>query len=350
MVQQVRLKETFTVQGSTSTGTRIVFGFGTHPDALEGEAHPVTTATPLGNKLRVIVDEILVGNHLEEIACRGPVDVDAYSRVPLGATPDDIARCSTAQDVLPSTCTGPLAPCICENDAGCPVGNETIAKGAPVGVLDINQDGSADDTRLIAGAASVRCGAIDVPLDLDMSYWNPSGNQLVPAAGGFDALGPALVLVPQAGLPTNLNCNLVFSSEVVDKQGNAVCAPPGGDILQACSPGDTSAVTFKVEPLRFEPDVPDGATGVSRTDPGIFIANMTLDPATLSGITVTEGAGNTPYTAFTAALQMNRNVIITWTNGLAANTQYRITFPTTITDTFGQSPPQPYVITFTTGA
>ena len=197
MITQVRLKETYTTSGSMFVSTRRVFGFGTHPNATDVDAHPVTTASAVGNSLRIIVDELLVGNNLEEIACRAPVNAaGAYARVPLGTTPDDIAKCAAAQDILPSTCAGDHAVCLCDLPGGCVVNAATIAMGAPVGVLDINQDGAADDTRFIEGAVGLRCGTIDVPIDLDMSYWNPSGNQQVPAMGGFEALGPAIVLIP----------------------------------------------------------------------------------------------------------------------------------------------------------
>ena len=115
-------------------------------------------------------------------------------------------------------------------------------------VADLNQDGSADDTRMIAGAVGIQCGTIDVPIDIDMSYWNPSGNQQKPAMGGFDALGPALVVIPSAGLPTNTECRLRFAPDIVDKQGIQVCAPPGGDVTQNCTPGDVGAFKFTVEP------------------------------------------------------------------------------------------------------
>ena len=84
MVQQVRLKEDFTAAGQTTAVPRRVFAFGTHPMATDAEAHPVTTAASQGNSLRVIMDELLVGNSLEEIACRQVVDDDAYARVPAG--------------------------------------------------------------------------------------------------------------------------------------------------------------------------------------------------------------------------------------------------------------------------
>jgi len=356
MVQQVRMKENFTAAGATIAVPRRVFAFGTHPMASDAEVHPVTTAASQNNSLRVIMDELLVGNVLEEIACRQVVDDDAYARVPKGATPDDIARCSVAQDVLPSTCAGtnPKSVCICELDGGCGTGTELVEKGQSVGVLDLNQDGSADDTRFVKDAVGIQCGSINVPIDLDMSYWNPSGNQQPPAQGGFDALGPALVITPQAGLPTNIECGLVFAPDVVDKEGNQVCAPPDGDITADCNPGDTSAFKFKVEPLSFDFVQPgmNNMTGFARTDDVIVSTQygITLDPtsATATNITITEGGA--AFTAFTVAVSMNKNITIhpTAVGGWAAAKTYVVTLPTSIKDAFGQALPAPFVITFST--
>ncbi len=351
MVQQIRMRETYSTPGSTDTSSRRVFGFGTHPDAIDVEAHPVTSATASGNGFRIVMDELLIGNNLEEIACRSVVDTDAFSRVPLGATPDDIAKCASAQDILPSTCKGEYATCMCQLPGGCSVGTTMIPMGGPVGVDDKNQDGAADDTQLIATAVGVQCGTINVPMDLAKSYWNPSGNQQPPAMGGFEALGPAIVLIPLTVLPTNLPCHLTFSADVVDKQNVQVCAPPGGDIDSDCNPGDTNAASFKTEPMTILPISPlvTGAMGISRTEPALFVANTTLDPSAISSVTVTQGA--TPFTAFTVTLTMGKILNIVWTGaGLAANTTYTITINTTAKDTFMQPLPAPTIVTFTTGA
>jgi hypothetical protein len=348
MIQQVRIKETYVTSGTGFTSTRRVFGFGSHPMVLNpaNEAHEVNTASASGNALRVIMDELLVGNNLEEIACRGPIrDGNVqYSRVPLGTTPDDIAKCSAAQDILPRTCAGEHAVCICEIAAGCPVANGVlVAQGAPVGVLDMNQDGSADDTQLIASAVRVMCGAIEVPLDAAMSYWNPSGNQQVPAMGGFEALGPALVLVPLTGMPTNVACNLEFDSSVVDKQGEQICAPPNGDVTVGCDSGDLAAFGFGVEALALQG--PTGP-GVNKAGPFVFLANTTLDPDTIDDFTITPA----PPTMPVVTLEMNKNIKLTFTApGLAAMTEYTITF-TMLRDSFGQAAPAPISFTFTTGA
>lgn len=354
-ILQVRLRETYR-DSTQRLLERPVFAFGWHPMATNDEAHPVVTATAMSQRLRIIVDELLVGNTLEEIQCRGPIDDDAYDAVPLGATPDDIAACAVPGDSLAASCGGPKAVCLCHRDDGC----GGIANGQPVGVLDVNQDGAADNTGFRRGAVGIRCGSIDVPIDLDKSYWTPSGNQQVPAQGGFDALGPAIVLVPRDEiLPTNTTCGLTFSDEVHDKQGNTVCAPPLGRARDCdptlasaacqaaleCSPGDVSAVSFSVEPLRFTVSVADGAVNVKPTDRIAGDANTLIAPASLANITVSDG---TTSPAFTATASLPTQFTIAFAAPLAAATTYTLTIPTTVTDRFGHGLPAPIVIHFTT--
>jgi hypothetical protein len=350
MVHQVRLRESYV----TATGfksDRRVFGFGTHPMATDADEHPVTQALALNNSLRIIMDELLQGNKLEEVACRAPVNLDgSFSKVPDGTTPDDIANCSAAQDILPATCKGLHQVCLCDLDTGCMVNTTMIGKGQPVGVLDMNQDGSADDSQLINGAVGLKCGAIDVEIDQNMSYWNPSGNQQVPAMGGFDALGPAIVLVPARGLPTSLKCNLTFGDEVIDKQGIQPCAPVDGDVKNDCTPGDESAFSFTVEALAFDPSFLEGMTGVSRTDPISFLGNANLDATTVNATNIQITPA--PPAAPTITVDMAKNIKITVpaATPLAANTMYTITITTAVHDTYGQSAPAVLVYHFTTGA
>ncbi len=358
MIQQVRMFEKYVDGTPPIERSRRVFAFGTHELAAPAEVHEVTSAAALngssGNLLRIIIDELLVGNNLEEVACRGTVDTDALDRVPLGATPEDIARCASADDVLIRTCPGsnPLSMCICKNDAGCLVGSRQVAKGEPVGILDIDQDGAADETRMINGAVAIKCGAtrqIDVPLNFDLSYWNPSGDQNRPAMGGFDALGPAIVLAPAGALPTNVECGLAFSEEVVDKQNQRVCAPPGGDTSLDCTPGDVSAFKFKVEPLRLEMNsFSSGATNVDRNGPIELEANVPLALTSLTAATITLVPAPPAPVTYTLVGTGMRTLRI---NGvLAPNTMYTLTITTGVTDTYGQALPQQLVVTFTTGA
>ena len=357
---EVRMKETYTDATNPSTFlSRRVFAFGTFPGATADIDHAVTSASATGQSMRIIMDELLQGNRLEEIQCRAQVnDTDALSLVPDGATPDDIAACSVNADSLEVSCHGDHAVCLCNIATGC----GGIAMGHPVGVLDVNNDGAPDNTTFKAGAVGIRCGAgaaaIDVPIDLDMSYWNPSGDQQVPAMGGYDALGPAIVLVPKGGnVPTNATCGLTFSADVLDKQGVAVCAPPAGrpascsgaiDDCQAglmCTPGDVSAFSFKTEGLRVTVlGISDGATNVSASTPIFANANAPLAPATIASITITPA----PPVDFAITQPMPAQVKFTPTTPLAAATTYTITFPVTLTDTFGQPLPAPITLSFTT--
>lgn len=357
MLRQVRLNnKTINADGSSSNKT--VFAFGSHelaePDELK--SNQVTTAVAVTNKLRLVIDELLIGNNLEEIACRSAVDDDAFAKVPIGATPDDIARCSAADDVLPSVCTGPTAVCICQAPGGCiSASGESIAEGAPVGVLDVNQDGGTDDTQFINGAVGLLCGDINVPINLEGSYWQPSGDQNRPAVGGFEALGPAVVLSPDGPLPTNLDCQVTFSASVTDKQGIQVCAPPDGDVTQDCMPGNMDAFTFRTEVLSLKVvSFTNGATGVPRTSPILLQATVPLkDTVTTPGaITLVPATGAAP--TFTVVFDPTMNQVVQirpdTTTPLAPNMEYTLTITPGVTDTYDQPPPAPLVTTFTTGA
>lgn len=251
MIRQVRLAETVTIAGMTKS--RTVFGFGSHPLAGSEDAHPVTTATSVGNRLRIIVDELLVGAALEEVRCRWPVDADSFAPVPPGTTADDVARCAAADGALATTCpgTGPHDLCVCQRKGGCPANGERfVSFGKSVGVRDVDQDGAADETRLIAGTVVLQCDGGEIALAA--GFWTPAGTQQKPASGGFDALGPALVIEPTM-LPLGTTCGVTFGDNVVDRDGQRPCAPPDGDPANGCTPGDTSAFRFTVEPTVFTP-------------------------------------------------------------------------------------------------
>jgi hypothetical protein len=353
MIRQVRMREIRTDAAGAVT-TRRIFAFGTH-DLAEDQDYPalgpnmVTTAAVSANSFRIVVDELLVGNYLEEIACRAPIDADAYDFVPVGATPEDIAKCSVSKDVLESSCPAsmPHAVCICRLEGGC----GEVAQGKPVGILDVNQDGAADDTRLIAGAAGIRCGTIDVPIDVNNSYWNPSGDQNRPAMGGFDALGPAIVLAPVDALPTGQMCQLQFSPDIVDKTNKGICAPAGGDVTKSCTEGDVSAFSFMTQTFTIaNQSFMSGATGISRTAPVIFVATAPVLATSLSGLSVRTTVGNTPVTGFTLTQPQPQTIRLTWGAGaLTPSTGYTITISTALTDLYGL-PVAPVMFTFTTGA
>src|SRR5437868_10649833 len=69
MVRQVRLNHKVK-NADNSESTFRVFGFGTHELAKPEElkSGQITSASALNNSFRIITDELLVGNNLEEIA------------------------------------------------------------------------------------------------------------------------------------------------------------------------------------------------------------------------------------------------------------------------------------------
>ncbi len=366
MIEQVIMTEAVIDMSGGETDNR-VFAFGTLPGAQASTEHAVTSAAVTGQKLRIVMSELLRGNRLEEIQCRANVGPDGmYSLVPDGATPDDIAKCAVSQDVLTASCTGSHAVCICQLDGGCIVGTTMVAKGAPVGVQDVNQDGAADAHRFIPNSVQLQCGGVTVMADPSKSYWYPSGFQEIPATGGVEAIGPAIVLIPGSNLPTNQTCGLKFDPSVVDKTDIQVCAPVGGrttecsgnfDLcVQTCTPGDVSAFSFKTAPLSLtNQSFTDGEQGFDKTSPILLAANTQLDMTTLAAaITMTQGGTN--FTGFTVT-SMNpagtgkTTITITPTAGnWAASTAYTLTVGTALKDTFGQPLPMAITWTFTTGA
>lgn len=356
MIQQVVMKEQTVNQVTGSLTIASILGFGTHALVPEARTKPNTQeGSPDDQVLRVVFDELLIGNALEEIACRTRALSDTescvvpggFSRVPLGATPDDIADCSAADDLLDELCNGTRAVC--------------LEDGRPCGVLDEDENGSADNTRMIDGQVRIVCGGTDVPLNLEQSYWQPAGNQLVPAGGTPEgSLGPALILRPvnDGRMPTNSDCQLVFASDVTDKHGIAPCAPAGGDITQDCTPGDVSAFSFKTQRLRMSSAVPDpGATGVSRTPASASVYfNAPIDPASAAvagNVTISPAVPNLEVTVAANAKSITIRSCVdappaACTPGtFAAATEYTVTV-NNLTDTFGKAMPVAETLTFTT--
>lgn len=346
VIRQVFLKET----GNASD----VLGFGWHPDVPNGRdgetadlTHHVDSAAVSAQRLRVVFDELLIGNNLEEISCRD----GSYARVPLGATPDDIANCAVADDVLPALCKGEHAVCLRPD-------------GTPIGVLDKEPagapDGAADDIRLIAGAVTLKCGSITVNMNQDSSFWQPAGNQLVPAGQRpSNSLGPAVILVPAGGiLPSQSTCSLAFASDVTDKQGVAPCAAQGGaedtDDYGDCTGGDLSAFTFATPAIAFDSSVPSNN---STNSPVTRVAWQILltgeyDGSSLlaSNVTIQEGAGT--RTDFTATPDMmgptfnGKRINIRMAANLLPGTMYHVTV-NGLKDRFGVSI-APVMIQFST--
>ncbi|HEY5951522.1 MAG TPA: Ig-like domain-containing protein, partial [Kofleriaceae bacterium] len=310
--------------------------FGDHPDIdLEHDDRVVAEAVARdGQRIRIVVDELLRGGSLEEVACAD----GSWSRVPPGTDIEDIARCAGAD----------LSRCkaVCIGDSG------------PVGILDANGDGAIDDTRLIEGSVVLTCDGAAVPLDAARSYYQPAGSQLLSTASvGTDSLGPAIVIVPAAGMRPGARCALGFG-DVVDKQGIALCASADGD---ACQPGDTSAISFGVETFMLASSEPaDGATEVAlhakdSTDATIAIQlNSELVPETVHGAIKVSAAGVELHDLVaTMAEDDEATIHITVPGGFQAGTEYKVTIAgggSGIKDRYDDALAKNYTITWTTAA
>jgi len=350
MVRQVFMEERFYVDDNPRTFLQAAFG--SHPDLEEQDSVPGVNAAVArdGQKIRVVLDELLVGSYIEEIACDGLDDQgdQIFSRIPPEATPDDVAHCSPPEL---TNCKGENAMCIVD--------------GSPIGVLDTEQDGAPDRFRMIRyedGQLAVRLSCdggdgtlgnaddIFIPLNQDTTFYNPSGNQLVPAGPcGFDCLGPALVINLEDGMKTGAECGLSFQNQVIDKDLNPVCAPPNGDITQSCTPGDTSIIRWTNEALRIQSTFPaDGDTGLNIATQLLIITNASMDAASLADIQVTENGG-----AFAVNFSLSADDPKTIQGApaggtLTAGATYVVTIPVTVTDRFGGPLPQEFSFTFTT--
>lgn len=322
-----------------STVNRPVIAYGRHPDATEDEQHPITTAPVTGQRVQVIVDELLLGRTLEELQCAALVDEDDFARLPAGVTADDLARCSGSPEQLAATCVGERAVCL-------------RSDGTPVGILDrfdgngqARPDGVPDVLRLIEGAAALRCGSgelwRDIPADPLNSFWQPSGNQqrlddLDDGFRGFFLLGPSVVVIPRAPLPVASRCYPVFGEEVVDKSGIRPCAGI------PCTPGDTSPAAFETEPLTALTLTPaDGSTGVPR--------NLEIVLTTSAPLAAAPTISVAPPTAFSVVFTPSMPTRVTLRSMAMLSPQTRFTFSVTLRDTYGLGPATPLTFSLTTG-
>jgi hypothetical protein len=360
MVRQVFVQEKLFSEGGVAR-ERFGLAFGDHPDiplpsesSSDGDDRVVEAAVAFGGsvRMRIVFDELLRGNDLEEIECNdndGDDEVrSVYSRVPVGTDPDDIERCS-GSDL--SECTA-----VC------------IGPDGPLGIKDANGDGAVDNDggygiRMIDygggeygdGPLGVSVVCDDMPMQLvgtgpGRTFYSPSGNQLIPAGQGLDGLGPALILRPAAGLRTGSSCTVQFRPEVVDKDGERVCAPPGGDVARGCAgDGDTSEIQFRVEPLAFRSTTPRQGAVLNLATPTIqleFVAP--IDPDTLGAITMSAGGTDVPIEIEQVRADDATAFRVTVPGGLQPETAYTIDVGTGLADAYGGTPPAPFSLEFTT--
>lgn len=374
MIAQIFVQEK--VMSGTTVRIRQGLAFGDHPQVESDPNSPdfddreVTAAVARGNQeIRIVLDELVRGNGIEELACAD----GSFSTIRVGTDPDDIAKCAGA-DL--SDCTGDFAVC--------------VGSDGPIGILDEDEDGAADDFRMIAYAGfdnppvgapegtcneslgqddscklgiRIECDGRNIPLDQNQSFYNPSGNQQMPAGSGGqlnpNGLGPVLVLVPREGLRTSASCTVAFESNVVDKDGQEVCAPDGGDFLgRPCSAGDVTQVAFNVEPMELlGNDPPDGGTGVALTSSGQTFANIILqfnaavdETAAAAAVSLNDDTAGAAVNGLTLTVSTDDPTIVTVQvpNGYDADSDYTLTVADTLTDVFGGALPASSVITFST--
>jgi hypothetical protein len=349
MVMQVFVRELVTTtdpNGNMITRNVIQLAYGDHPDISQDTDNRQVTAAlaDTRQKIRVVIDELLVGNTLEEIACAD----GTWSRVPLGATPDDIADCAGPLEAIRQTCTGEFAVC--------------IGADGPVGVLDENEDGASDDSRLIEGVVSVLCGGVEIPIDRQLSFYQPSGNQQIPAGAGINGLGPAIVIQPTQGLRTGSECTIEIDDSVVDKNdGLPICAPTTNPLeSNDCEFGDTSAIRFTTEPLRITGSNPvDGQTNVAltlgTTGNATIVAqfNAPIDAASVVGAVVVEADGVEVTGLPDATVSTDDPTFVNQVipGGYDPTTTYTVTLVSGdngINDQFGGVLPEDHTFSFTT--
>jgi hypothetical protein len=299
MVRQVFMDERVQVDTDgdgtpDSERTRTQMAFGSHPDiSLDDDpADGVANAIALNNKIRIVIDEILDGSTLEQIGCADGTFVD----IPKGTDPDDIAECA---GVDRRNCTA-----VCTQ-----IGPDNQA----VGVLDENEDGAADQFRFKDDVLAIVCDGQEMPLLLDglnKTFWNPSGNQQIPAGSiGVAGLGPAIVVIPE-GLRTGASCVIDIDDSVVDKDGESLCAPPGGDVTKACpGNGDTSLIEFGTQIFALLGAAPGDGQQFVRLDAQVLLQfNLDVDTASImDNVSISDETG---IVAATIMAQMSDGAII----------------------------------------
>ena len=204
----------------------------------------------------------------------------------------------------------------------------------------------------------IACEGVNIPLNQVQTFYQPAGNQQITAGPlGIKSLGPALVMVPTAGLRTGSNCQVVFRDEVVDKDGNRVCAPEGGDINATCT-GAGVSIDFQTEALRLSASDPSEAqenvtlVDAGGTDKTLLVQfNAKVNPDSTGSFTLTENGATDRTGDLTVMIpdpaDSSTVVNIVVTGGLVADATYLLTADTTTSDLYGGVLPQNVEVNFT---
>lgn len=341
MIRQVLITENVTTGGITRA-LEGQLAFGKHEDKFfEDDDGIVNTAITLpSQEIRIIFDEILRGNRLEEVECAD----GSYSVIPDGTTPDDISDCA-------GTAVNCKKVCI-----------DTTTNNI-IGVKDDDDNKSADsfrmrdynpDPKIIELGVMLKCDGVDVPLSQEFSFWSPSGNQTFPSNPilSYRGLGPALIIKPEAatGLRSGAKCNITFRDDVTDYDNNVICAPANGIPKEGCDEGDTSKVSFSTEVLTLESSIPsDEAVDVSSSDKGsiVLVFNANIDTEIAANfISLT---ANGTDVAITPKFQANdpRSILISFTEPFEAGAKYELKITSDFADVLGGTLAADKIVTWT---
>jgi hypothetical protein len=286
------------------------------------DAVPFAGETGEGPIVQVVFKELLDGRTVEGFACACD-----------GASEDDHDGCPG--DFFSS-----------DPDCGdCPDSPATPNEDEAGRCLDVNGDGVNDAPLILPGVYTITCAGTTYDYTNtvgDGSYYDPAGNQFIAADTGYESLGPRIRIAPPAPFPTDSQCELTLSSNIKDKDGNALAAP-------------TRPITWRTAVFHVAASTPeDGATNVDvippeGDDPFVIVVSFnapiddTLDPASLFTIT--------PAIAGTVEID-GTDLIFTPTNPMdfAVSTEYTVTV-TGVLDTFGKTQATvTETISFTTAA
>lgn len=324
--------------------------YGEHPDINDIDNDPDTTppyqvqegpvnnALITGNKIRIVVDELLRGGRIEQFACA--CWLKPTPTFPAGTPPG----CTTRGFAFGDNAVDIDACVTCDDDPDTVEVNETgrCADYNFDGVPDVSYLVGSDADSEITDIVSLTCDGTEIPLPVENGgFYNPTGNQLIPTALGTDAIGPAIVLLPPV-LRSDADCTVTINPDIVDKDGNSVTWPDGD-------------LSFHTEPMAIASTQPaNGQTNVPVTTTQISVGFTTdIDPATADNIIVREAASGTEV-AGTGAVDPADPSSIVFTldaaTSLLPQTEYEVVIPTTVTDIFGGAFPAEETITFTTGA
>jgi hypothetical protein len=169
---------------------------------------------------------------------------------------------------------------------------------------------------------------------------------VVASSGLAPLLGPAAHLRVDT-LRTSSTCTIALAEEVVDADGRRPCAPTGSP--PSCAPGDTSAVSFQVEPLRVLGSDPTEGDARATVIDVLVQLNADLDETSLGGVTLAGAGGAVPVTASVDVDDPSIIVVVPETKFLPVGS-YTLTLPGGaggVADALGGELPESWSLTFT---